>query len=443
MYNRNRNTKENNSKKFVRKPVQKAESKSSVQNPVAKKTKASFEDLKNQLSAWVSTEKIPGKVQAWFTDKAETGFADWRILKVVNGNSERFTIESPSSELEKPEVVSKVFEQLKKEHLKIFCKALRQIWFRGVGDNQFAVLIQANLKGRNSAHGYKTFVEYLERTAPEICSCHHVQCTPDYLFDPTASVNMKVEAKAAYGNDFMPIGESGSVMHVLDWSPRIRDVWQNLPQRIESAIHPSADDSFFEFYSGSSFVSSALSGRFQRVDSMDCRDYAMLSSRLNARNSINENVHFHRGHVEASFFNKFFSKKENEAKWTFYLNLPENESLAQGMEQAVAGARPERILLQTASLDIAAKEIKKFRNEGYMLRKSIPLYLEPGSGKFELLMIFVPDRVGILGNNISLKGRTHSVKRPQERVLGRGFAENKQEQPHFSKEVPSFKQRKG
>ena len=50
--------------------------------------------------------------------------------------------------------------------------------------------------------------------------------------------------------------------------------------------------------------------------------------------------------------------------------------------QAIAASRPERILLQVTDLENAAKQIKRFRTEGYMLRKNIPLYLEPGSGKF-------------------------------------------------------------
>ena len=123
---------------------------------------------------------------------------------------------------------------------------------------------------------------------------------------------MKVEAKSAFGSDFMPIGETGISMHVLDWTPRIHDAWMGLPKRIEDAIHPNAEDSFFEFYSGSSFVSAMLANRFKRVVSMDCREYAMMSSRLNARNTVDDNMKFIRSHVEQEFFGKFFSKPEKD-----------------------------------------------------------------------------------------------------------------------------------
>ena len=403
------------------------------------RTVASFEDIKQQLVAWAENEHIPGKFQAWYTAEAISEHSDWRIIKTYRGAQENLSVEAPARDMVAPEVVTNIFEQLKKEHLHIFKKALRQIWFRATGDGRYALLVQVNLKGRFSAHGYKKFIEFVQRSCPEIISCHHIQCMPDIVFDPAGTTPVKVEAKSAFGRDFMPIGDTGINMHVLDWAPRIRDPWIGLPLRIQNAIHPNAEDSFFEFYSGSSFVSASLANQFKRVVSMDCREYAMMSSRLNARSAMSENMKFIRSHVEQEFFGKFFGKEENEGRWTFYFNLPGDEPLAPGVVQAAAYSRPERILLQTSSLEIASRTIKQFRNEGYMLRKNIPLYLEPGSGKFELLFLFVPDRVGILGQNPTLKNRSRNVQSPQERVFGRKNSEI----PHFSQNTPSFKQRKG
>lgn len=398
-----------------------------------------FEDIKQQLASWAENEHIPGKFQAWYTAEAIPEHADWRILKTYRGQQESLSIDAPARGMEIPELVSRILEQLKKEHLHIFKKALRQIWFRAAGDGRYALLVQVNLKGRFSAHGYKTFVDFLQRSCPEVISCHHIQCMPDITFDPAGTTPVKVEAKSAFGSDFMSIGDTGISMHVLDWTPRIHDAWMGLPARIENAIHPNREDCFFEFYSGSSFVSASLASRFKKVVSMDCREYAMLSSRLNARNSIDENMKFIRGHVEQEFFSKFFGKEENEGRWTFYFNLPGSEPLAQGVVQAAAMSRPERILLQTSDLEIASRTIKQFRNESYMLRKSIPLYLEAGSGKFEVLFLFVPDRAGLLGQNPAQKMHSRNVQRPQERILG----QNSRKNPHFSQGSPTFKQRKG
>lgn len=180
-----------------------------------------LDDFKQQLNAWVETNKIPGKFQAWFTAESPADHCDWRLVKKFLGEHEKLVVDAPAKDMETPELVKRVAEQLKKDHLHIFSKALRQIWFRAVGDGRFAVLVQVNLKGRNSAHGYKTFVDFLERSCPEVISCHNIQCLPDGLFDPAGTIPMKVESKAAFGNDFMPIGDTGCYMHVLDWAPRI------------------------------------------------------------------------------------------------------------------------------------------------------------------------------------------------------------------------------
>ena len=399
----------------------------------------SFDDIKAQVSAWMENDRIPGKLQAWFTADALPEHSDWRIVKEYHGKQENLTIEAPSREMKPIELVKRVMDQLQKDHLHIFKKALRQIWFRATGDGRFALLVQVNVKGRISAHGYKTFVDFVERSCPEVISCHQIQCLPDRLFDPADAKGMKIETKCSLGSDFMPIANTGFYMHVLDWTPRIKDAWLNLPVRIKDAIHPNREDRFFEFCSGSSYVSATLAPCFKQVEALDCRESAMQSSKMNIRNIATSNMRFHRSHLDASFISKFFSKSDNaEGKWTFYINMSGDDMLTSEIEHTLAVSRPERILLQTGNLETASKEIKAFRNEGYVLRKSIPLYLEPGRGVFEILFLFVPDRAGLLGQNPALAHRSRNIQRPKERIQ----RANMSDIPHFVQKTPSFKQRK-
>ena len=153
----------------------------------------------------------------------------------------------------------------------------------------------------------------------------------------------------------------------------------------------------------------------------------MESSRQNIRNAVQDNIRFHRSFFDPSFLSKFFSKSENDGRWTFYFNLPSEETLPAGSVETIAGVRPERILIQTADLEQAQKLIKQFRNQGYVLRKTIPLYLEPGRGIFEILSIFVPDRAGLLGQKRP-KATQNPVK-PAHKTL-------------FVQKSPTFRQRK-
>lgn len=397
-----------------------------------------LDDHKKQLSAWIEAERIPGKFQAWFTKDADPMNADWRIKTVYKGTVELLEIEAPVRKMETPEVATAIYEQLRKEHLRAFRKSIRQIWLRSTGDGRFAVLVQANLRGKNSAHASKTFVDFIQRSCPEVISLHFIQCKPDHLFDPAMVQSMHTDAKRIFGSDFMPIAGTGFVMHVLDWAPRIKDAWISLPQRIADAIHPAKEDKLFEFYSASCYVGASLANVFSSVECMDCRESAMQSAKQNARILLDGNLKFHRQKIEASAIAKFFGKAQNDGRWTFYFNLPGDDPLPTGVIQTAASSRPERILIQTSNLEIAAKEIRKLRSEGYVLRKSIPLYLEPGSPKIEVLFIFVPDREGLLGHNPANMAKSKNVQRPKER-LDRAKSGDI---PHFVQKTPTFRQRK-
>ena len=406
---------------------------------VKRRTFKTFDDMKQELEAWKTNERIPGKFQAWFTKKATPENSDWKITNKIIRDSEKLVIDAPARDMEIPETVQKVFDQLQKDHLRIFRKALQQIIFRATGDGRFALLIQANLRGKLSAHAHKTLVEFVERSLPAIISCHEIQCTPNRLFDPFHTESMRVDIKTDFGRELMPIASTGFCMHVLDWAPRIKDAWVELPERIKDAIHPSRGDRFFEFFSGCSFVGASLAADFEQVESLDCRESAMQSTKFNARNLAHGILHFHRAHLDVSTFTKFFSKSANDGRWTFYFNLPESESLSPEIVETVSASRPERILLQVSDLETAGKMIKRFRNEGYMLRKSIPLLLEEGSGRFELLMLFVPDRAGLLGQAARIHAQKGSIQKPKERVS----TEFQGDIPHFVQKSPSFKQGKG
>ena len=386
-----------------------------------------FEDIQKQFKAWTTDMRIPGKIQAWWTSEAQPENADWKIYnKLVNGH-ESLLLDAPLKGMEAPAVVQRVMEQVKKEHLRNFRKSIRTVWFRACGNGNFALVVQANLRGKNSAHESKTFVDFLQRSCPEIISCHQIQCLPFVPFDPTVHQNTRIESRCNFGNDLMPLGETGLCMHVLDWAPRMKDAWLQLPKKIAEFIHVARGDKFFEFYSGSSFVAASIASQFSQVETQDCRETAMISSRINIRNSGHDNMRFHRGFFEPGFLDKFFSKAANDGRWTLYLNLPAGESLPSGSMEAIAGARPERILLQMSELDLAVKFIRQLRNQGYVLRKTLPLYLEPGTGKFEILSLFVPDRAGLLGRNPVKKAQKSS--KTASKTL-------------FVQKTPTFRQRK-
>ena len=136
---------EKSAAKTVKAPAKKAAPKAEKPAKPVVRTIPTFEDIKKQLEAWAETNRIPGKIQAWYTAESLPEHSDWRIIKTYRGKQESLTIDAPARDMKAPELVTRVFEQLKKEHLHIFSKALRQIWFRAVGDGNYALLLK-NMK---------------------------------------------------------------------------------------------------------------------------------------------------------------------------------------------------------------------------------------------------------------------------------------------------------
>ena len=67
-------------KSDVRKDDELDEKKAKAEKPVVRKI-LSFDDIKNQVAAWMENDRIPGKLQAWFTAEATPENSDWSIIK--------------------------------------------------------------------------------------------------------------------------------------------------------------------------------------------------------------------------------------------------------------------------------------------------------------------------------------------------------------------------
>lgn len=395
------------------------------------KTITELSQKKDLLLDWVRKEKIPGKIQAWYSLESESTHCDFRIIQIRRGSKEMLSIEPPVPGMATPEMVQAIYDQLRKEHLHILKKAIIQIWIRASGHGQFGVLVQANLRSAATTKAYKNFVSFLERTFPEIVSCHHIQTYPFTLFDPAQNDSpIRIDLKNDFGNSFLPIGNTPFSYHIVDWAPKCKAAWIQLPERIKNFIHPTAEDRLLEFHASSGYLGASLSPYFKSVDSVDMYDSAKQMAIKNAHQLPKANMKVHRERLSEKWILSFFNIPENEGKWTILFNPPAGKPLPTGVIMATAKACPERILFISSNLEEAAKEIKRFRREGYMLRKALPMDLEPGTKSFEVLFLFVPDRAGILGDK-----KTFSTKKEQK-------TNSKPKKEVKIGEIPHFVQRK-
>ena len=179
-------------RKSVSKNNQQKQEPSKVEKSIIRRA-ASFEDIQKQFSSWTHDMRIPGKVQAWFTAEAKPENSDWEIYnKLINGH-ESLLLDAPAKGMDTPEVVTQIFEQIKKEHLRNFRKAIRTIWFRACGNGNFALVVQANLRGKNSATNARPSSTFWSVPAPKSSAATKSSVsplcplTPPYIKAPASS----------------------------------------------------------------------------------------------------------------------------------------------------------------------------------------------------------------------------------------------------------------
>lgn len=379
------------------------------------------EDLpgkKKFVEAWVQRNHIPGKLQAWYSVPSEQENCDWRIRSMDIGPKNRvLSIEGPFKGAKPPKLVLEIDAQIRKPHLSKFRKSILQIWFRATGDGRYGIAVQNILHSAEATREFKTFMNYLQREhAEDVLCCHQIRIRPVQAFNPAhPAAHSHVELMKGFGSEFLPIGNSGKKFNILDWTPAAKEPWMGLPERIREAIHPAKDDKLLECHAGPAFIAESLSPGFSASFAADSRDMARFTP----------NTRFICTDIDKEFFPNFFRSKAEGDKWTIYLDPPDG-LLPGGTAAEIAKVRPERILLNTSNLSGAALEIKRFRREGYMLRKIIPLDLEPGKASIHLLLLFVPDRAGLLGR------RAEHAKRAVKRQETPEKAKFKTESVHFT-----------
>jgi len=354
---------------------------------------------KQKIIDWAETNKIPGKVQAVFTAEPEPGGGDWRyISREIKGKRKLVWEGIPDEAL--PENLQKIEEQLNKEHLRFFKKQVFQIIFRSNGNAKYGVIVQVKLSTPEQSKGYKSFLDYLQRMHPEIQCAHSVQTKPAFPFDTSnPPVAMQYTLHKGFGSEYVQIADN-LYFHILDWLPKTKGTYLQLGEKLNEWLHPSKDDRLLNCYSGAGIETIILSKSFKDVHCLDAREWSKQSFTQNVKCAKIKNAYFYQSVFESTWVKKFFAGEVNKGKWTMILNPQHGELLTTSLTQEIANAKPERIVHITGDLENAAKEINRWRNCGYVLRKIMPIEWHPNIRRLELAMLFVPDRAGLLGRKV-------------------------------------------
>lgn len=369
---------------------------------------------KSRVEAWVTENRIPGKVQAWLAIAPEATSGDWRLISETRGAHRMLMLEPPAPGIKPPPAILSMDDQLRKEHLKPLRRQLLQVIFRATGDGRYGVLVHAILRTPEAARAFKAWLDWLQRFHPETVFCHLVQTKPWFPFDPSRPpAAMKYTLKSGFGSEYLPLASTGLHCHALDWTPRNKSTWLAWPERLRNAIHPVKGDKLLALYSGPGFEAFSLASAFAEAHCVDSRQWAHSSWMHNHHASGHANVQFHQEKLDEAWVQKFYAQPGRAGKWTILLDPPGDDLMLAGTIIALAATKPERVVHLVEDLDVAGKEIKRWRRHGYVLRKIVPIDWNPGTSRVGMAMIFVPDRAGLLGRKPELAAR-QTPARPRE-----------------------------
>lgn len=347
---------------------------------------------------WQEEHQIPGKIQSMLT-AAPSAEGDWCIRNERHGRQMRLEILGPTNEIEPPEFVEQLFDYLIQEHQYYLRKPMQQVWVRSVGIGQFALLLQTQIRGSGTGHALKLLETFLQRNHPECIALHRVETRPWYSFrldqPPKA---MKYDLHPIFGPEYLPLGNSGHLFHILEWLPQLRHPFMEMPARLLSAINARPGDLLLDLHCGSGLFSCEMAKAFEEVHSMDARGISKLSvvQNLKARNITN--VTYYQESVDAESVAAVLNKRKGP--WTVILNPQKGEELPSGLIRTIAAGPVGRVIHIGSDLEVLEGEIRRWRRSGMLLRKIIPFDLNPSTNRIELVLFFAPDREGVMRRGV-------------------------------------------
>lgn len=327
-------------------------------------------------------------------------------------NKPRFRLPEAHSSL-----YTEMNEQIKKDHLIVFSKALRFITLRQQEDSLF-VFIQASPARQQMARQIKKFAEWLERNYEQIKGAYVLYSAQDRRFNFSApQSDLPIEYKKLFGWESLVqrIGDQKYFHHPLEFYRANTSVMEELTKQIDKQLVLKKDETLVDLYSGGGLFSQVLAKRTLKCLAFDIRKVSKASAKLNSDRNEQDNVQF----IEQDIHSKNFAEllpTRIKGPVKFILNPPQGVLPAPIMT-AVALQSPERIVRIYQTPEDLQKEIRKWKRMGYILQKCIPFDSQPFTSRIELLVTLSPDRQDVLKGKKTAESKASHRRNSDHTIL--------------------------
>lgn len=164
-------------------------------------------------------------------------------------------------------------------------------------------------------------------------------------------------------------------------------------EKADQLLKPKNHQRLLDLYCGFGFFSLKLAPQYA-----DCLGVEASSASIEAAQAMAAHgkirSRYRQGKIQSKTLDALLPKPDGTPE--AILLDPPRQGAEPGVIRALASRAPVRVLHVFCDLDVLPREVNVWRKCGYMISKVVPLDMFPGTDNLEVMVLFIPDRYGIL-----------------------------------------------
>lgn len=370
-------------------------------------------DLKNKaLQEFWTARGLPDKPNRVLPSPKPRGYRTTTKRRVVNQKgrfeltflTENSTAASPKAGLESrvepaahKAIYAFILSKLNTPAYASLAHALNYLIIRGDYD-RFTVLFNVHRLNGEVVRKAKLMGDHLKGIDPKTVSAF-------LFFDPTRS-DFYFEArtpagpwklKKIFGPDdiHLKVLERTYAFHPTAFCQVNASILPTFLEKADQLLKPKPEYRLLDLYSGFGFFTLHLGPRYGEALGVDLGSASIESGQKMAAADPSAHCRFKAGRIQVKSLEKLLPPATGDKPEAILLDPP-RQGAEPGVIRALAARNPARILHIFCDMDTLPKEVNQWRKAGFMVSKVVPLDMFPGTDNLEVMVLFIPDRYGIL-----------------------------------------------